>query len=82
MMSIARGSLGELQDSIDEARLKRYISDDEWRNLDSELRAAKAKASGLRAYLLRTPTPESRRRQQPRSGQQRPTGASRAQARE
>jgi four helix bundle protein len=75
-VSIGRGSLGELRDSNDEARLKRYIGDQEWNELDRAIRGAMSSASALRRYLLRTPTPESRRQRaklgrnsQPRSGE-------------
>jgi four helix bundle protein len=72
-VSIARGSLGELQDSADKARLKHYIDDEEWQSLDRVIRGAKAAANGLHGYLKRTPTPtqrpkQRRRRPQPRSG--------------
>jgi four helix bundle protein len=57
-VSIARGSLGELRDSADEAKLKRYINQDEWKELDRAIRGAMASANALRTYLLSTPTPE------------------------
>lgn len=60
-VSIARGSLGELRDSVDEASLKRYISDQERDALDRAIRGAMSSASALRRYLLKTPTPESGR---------------------
>jgi four helix bundle protein len=60
-VSIARGSLGELRDSADEARLKRYINQDDWEELERAIRGAMASANALRGYLLRTPTPESRK---------------------
>jgi four helix bundle protein len=59
--SIARGSLGELRDSIDEARLKRYISDKDAKEFDRVIRGAMSSASALRGYLLRTPTPEGKK---------------------
>ena len=75
-VSIARGSLGELRDSGDEARLKRYITTEEWDELDRAIRSAMASSNALRRYLLRTPTPESRKQRakrardsQPRSGE-------------
>lgn len=71
-VGIARGSLGELRDSADEARLKRYISDEEWNSLDRDLRGAMSSASELRRYLLKTPTPDWKKRprspKQPRRG--------------
>ena len=61
-VSIARGSLGELRDSNDEAKLKRYISDQEWDELDRAIRGAMSSASALRRYLLRTPAPDGKKR--------------------
>jgi four helix bundle protein len=61
-VSMARGSLGELRDSADEARLKRYINEDEWKELDRAIRSAMAASNGLRRFLLSTPTPESRKK--------------------
>ena len=75
-VSIARGSLGELRDSGDEARLKRYLNDKEWDQLDRAIRGAMSSASALHRYLLTTPTPERRKQRakrardsQPRSGE-------------
>ena len=61
-VSIARGSLGELRDSADEARLKRYINENDWKELDKAIRGAMASANALRQYLLNTPTPDSTNR--------------------
>ena len=73
-VSIARGSLGELRDSIDEARLKGYLGDKERDELERRIRGAMSSAGALRVYLLRTPTPESRKQRaqpgrSPSSGQ-------------
>lgn len=56
-VSIARGSLGELHDSIDEARLKGYLTESDWKDFDRAIRAARAMATGLRRYLLRSQPP-------------------------
>ena len=79
-VSIARGSLGELHDSLDEARLRRFITDKEWDELDRAIRGAKAASNALHGYLLRTPTPQ-RRGKPASSARQRASGAKRKQPR-
>ena len=73
-VSIARGSLGELHDSLDEARLKGYITAPAHAGLARAIRAAKAASHGLHAYLERTPTPNRRKRVRSASPPQRPKG--------
>jgi four helix bundle protein len=71
-VSIARGSLGELHDSLDEAKLKRFITDNEYRELDRAIRAAKAASNALHGYLSTTPTPTTRKRARNANRPQRP----------
>lgn len=56
-MVIARASLGELLDSLDEAVTKGYVNAAQFEELDQAVRAAMATANGLRRYLQNTPTP-------------------------
>ena len=56
-VTIARGSLGELLDSLDEALAKGYLDPQQFENLEQAVRAAMASANALRRYLQNTPTP-------------------------
>ena len=56
-VTMARASLGELLDSLDEALAKGYLSTEQFENLDQAVRAAMASANALRRYLQNTPTP-------------------------
>ena len=58
-MNIAKGSLGELLDSLDEAKMKRYISDAEYAELHRTVDRALGVAAGLYKYLTENPTPGS-----------------------
>ena len=57
-MNIAKGSLGELIDSTDEALASSYISATEHRQLNEEIERALQAANGLHTYLRQTPDPE------------------------
>jgi len=59
---IARGSLGELFDSGDEALQRQYFDRSEYDALNSLLQRAIAAATSLHAYLASTPTPPAQRR--------------------
>jgi len=59
---IARASLAELLDSLDEALAKGYIDVRECEDLGRAIRAAMASANALRRYLQSTPTPKERTR--------------------
>ena len=61
-MTIARSSLSELLDSLDEALIKRYINAAEHKELDLLVRSARFSANALRKYLHSAPTPKERRR--------------------
>ena len=58
-MNIAKGSLGELLDSLDEAKMKGYVSDAEYAELHRTVDRALGAATGLYKYLKENPTPES-----------------------
>ena len=57
-VNIAKGSLGELIDSTDEALASAYISATEYRQLNEEIERALQAANGLHTYLRETPDPE------------------------
>jgi len=59
-VTIARASLGELLDSLDEALAKGYINPRQFDDLDEAVRKAMASANALRRYLQNTPTPRER----------------------
>ena len=59
-VTIARASLGELLDSLDEARLKGYVTSQQFDDLDEAVRKATAFANALRRYLQNTPTPKEK----------------------
>ena len=56
-VNIAKGSLGELLDSTDEALEKKYIDRREYSDLNQEIQAALAVATALHRHLASTPTP-------------------------
>ncbi len=69
-VEIARSSLAELLDSLDEASIKGYIDATEHRDLERAIKAAMVSTNALRRYLHNTPTPKDRHaRTKPRSGQ-------------
>jgi len=57
-VNIAKGSLGELIDSTDEALASSYITAIEYRQLNEEIERALQAANGLHTYLRETPDPE------------------------
>jgi four helix bundle protein len=57
-LNIARGSLGELLDSLDEARQKRYVSAAEFNAADILIGRTMAATQALRRYLLSTREPK------------------------
>jgi four helix bundle protein len=59
-MNIAKGSLGELFDSLDEAQAKRYIDQPEYERLHALMDRAMGAAVELHRHLDTTPTPPRR----------------------
>ena len=57
-VTIARASLGELLDSLDEALAKHYVARRQFEDLDQAIRKAMASANALRRYLHHSPTPK------------------------
>ncbi|NQW03650.1 MAG: four helix bundle protein, partial [Acidobacteria bacterium] len=57
-VTIAYASLTELLDSLDEARIKGYLSATAHEELNQAVQAAMRTAGALRSYLQRTPTPK------------------------
>jgi four helix bundle protein len=70
-IEIARSSLNELIDSLDEAATKGYIEATEHKDLERAIRAAMVSTNVLRRYLQNTLTPKERRarRRKPGSGE-------------
>jgi four helix bundle protein len=64
-INIAKGSLGELLDSTDEALQKRYIGKPEYEQLNQLIERALKAAGGLHAYLIDNPTPPRRKKAAP-----------------
>jgi len=56
-VNIARASLGELHDSLDEAKIKRYLTPEAHASFDAQIREAMRVANGLYRYLRNTPDP-------------------------
>ena len=56
-VTIARASLGELRDSLDEALAKGYLDTPQFESLDQDVRTAMVTANALRRYLQNTATP-------------------------
>lgn len=61
---IARGSLYELLDTLDEALLKHYLTRDQYEILEKQIQTAIRSVSALRTYLQSTPTPRTKSRAQ------------------
>lgn len=57
---IARGSLHELLDTLDEALLKHYLTRDQYDALEKQIQTAIRSVSALRTYLQTTPTPRTK----------------------
>jgi four helix bundle protein len=57
-VNISRASLGELLDSLDEARIKKYLTPDAHASFDAQIREAMRVANGLYRYLRDNPDPE------------------------
>jgi four helix bundle protein len=64
-INIAKGSLGELLDSTDEALQKRYIGKPEYEQLNLLIERALKAAGGLHAYLIDNPTPPRKKKGSP-----------------
>ena len=56
-VNIARGSLGELLETVADARLANYLTSDECDALEGRIQHAIAAASSLYTHLITTPTP-------------------------
>jgi len=56
-VNIAKGSIGELFDSIDEATMKGYVKESEYGRWHERIERALKSASGLYTYLKNNPTP-------------------------
>ena len=54
-VNISRASLGELLDSLDEARIKGYVDANGHAQLDAQIREAMRVSGGLLRYLRQTP---------------------------
>ena len=54
-VNISRASLGELLDSIDEARIKHYLTPEAHASLEAQIGEAMRVANGLYRYLRTTP---------------------------
>jgi len=70
-LNIAKSSLGELLDSVDEALARNYVTADEYESLNKLVGSALASTTSLHRYVSTTPTPPSkssrpRRRKTPR----------------
>ena len=64
-VNIARGSLGELLDSVQDARLEGYLTPSEGDALEEKIHHAIAVSNSLYTYLINTPTPPRKRKQWP-----------------
>jgi four helix bundle protein len=58
-LKIARGSLGELLDSLDEARQKGYMTEQEAVTIEASIARAMAKILALHKHLTSNPTPST-----------------------
>jgi len=56
-VNIARASLGELLDTVDDARLEGYLTPAESDRLEDQVQHAIAASNSLYTYLITTPTP-------------------------
>ncbi|HEX5217713.1 MAG TPA: four helix bundle protein [Vicinamibacterales bacterium] len=59
-LNIAKASLGELLDSIDEALARNYVTPDEYESLNKLVSSALASTTSLHRHVSTTPTPPSR----------------------
>ena len=64
-VNIAKGSLGELLDSTDEALAKRYVDQAEYDQLNQLVNRALRASTALHNYLISTPTPPRRQAKKP-----------------
>lgn len=56
-VNIARASLGELLDTVDDARLEGYVTAAEGDSLEDQVQHAIAASNSLYTHLINTPTP-------------------------
>jgi four helix bundle protein len=59
-LNIAKSSLGELLDSVDEALARNYVTSDEYELLNKLVSSALASTTSLHRYVSTTPTPPSK----------------------
>lgn len=71
-VNIAKGSLGELYDSADEALIRGYIDDKEYAQLNEQIDHAIKATTALYSHLANTPTPRSRPVGPRETGQRKP----------
>lgn len=71
-LNIAKASLGELLDSVDEAVARKYVSAEEHASLNKLVSAALASTTSLHRHVSGTPTPPSKSR--PHPNKRRPAG--------
>ena len=59
-LNIAKASLGELLDSVDEALARNYVTPQEYESLNKLVSSALASTTSLHKYVSTTPTPPSK----------------------
>ena len=59
-LNVAKASLGELLDSLDEAAARKYVSQEEYAALDRLVTAALSSTTNFFRYVASTPTPPSK----------------------
>ena len=59
-LNIAKASLGELLDSVDEALARNYVTPQEYESLNQLVSSALASTTSLHKYVSTTPTPPSK----------------------
>ena len=59
-LNIAKASLGELFDSVDEALARHYVTPEEYGSLNKLVSSALASTTSLHRYVSTTPTPRSK----------------------
>ena len=59
-LNIAKASLGELLDSVDEALARNYVTPQEYESLNKLVSSALASTTSLHRYVSTTPTPPSK----------------------
>jgi len=59
-LNIAKASLGELLDSVDEALTRNYVTPQEYESLNKLVSSALASTTSLHRYVSTTPTPPSK----------------------